>query len=269
MTKHNKARDLARKLYLEGQSTDLIAQKCETSRRTIQRWIQGFDKELVTIKAKGQTSSTEASQEICGAEMSSDDVEVSSNVILNDAEILPTLEKVASLKSSDELDLTVSSRMALHLINLTEKSLLALDDCLTDPDVRTVDKIKAAELVGKWTGLDGGRVVEKILNKFDLTNEGIDAEKSTTVIIPRKLAEAKRKRQELKDDYHEEIYDNFVKNNYFPKLLDKNFFDLERFLSDIECLDMQSEEHNFCERAKIILCERGYENELRELGHID
>ena len=83
MTKNSKARDLARKLYIEGENTDSIAEKCETSRRTIQRWIKDFEQELVTVKVKGETSSTEAYQDICGAEMSSDDIEVSANVPAN------------------------------------------------------------------------------------------------------------------------------------------------------------------------------------------
>ena len=60
----------------------------------------------------------------------------------NVAEILPTLEKVASLKSGDELDLTISSKMALHLINLTEKSLVALDDLLTNQMSAPLTKLK-------------------------------------------------------------------------------------------------------------------------------
>lgn len=270
MTKNSKARDLARKLYIEGESTDSIAQQCETSRRTIQRWIKDFEQELVTIKAKAETTSTEAYQEKSVAEAPSDDVEVSANVPSNVAEILPTLEKVASLKDGDELDLTLSSRMALHLISLSKKSLVALDNCLTDPDVRTVDKIKAAELVGQWAGLKDGKVLQQVLNKFDLTHENVDVKTATTALIPKKLAEAKKVHKQATQEYTHELYGGFVENNYyFPVAVDEEYFDIELFLQSLECQDMQddSQGYDFLKKGIAVLSERGYQNELRQLGY--
>lgn len=267
MAKDNEKRDLARKLYIEGENTDLIAKQCKTSRRTIQRWIKDFEQEPVTIKAKAETTSTEASQENHVVQASYSDVEMSSNVTSNDAEILPTLEKVASLKDGDELDLTISSRMAIHLISLTEKSLLALDDCLTSPDVRTADKIKAAELVGQWAGLKDGKVLTQVLNKFDLTHEDINVKTATTALIPKKLAEAKKVHKQATFEYTDNIYGEFVENDYyFPVTIEKEFFDIKLFLQFLEYQDTE-DGSDFLRKGIAVLSERGYQNELRQLGH--
>lgn len=268
MTKNNDTRNLARKLYIEGENTDLIAEQCKTSRRTIQRWIKDFEQELVTIKAKAETASTEASQENNVAQTSSNDAEMSSNVRSNDAEILPTLEKVASLKDGDELDLTVSTRMALHLISLTEKSLVALDECLTDPNVRTVDKIKAAELVGQWSGLKDGKVLQQVLNKFDLTDKGVGTSKTTTTLIPNRLAEAKEIHRRATVEYTHEICDVFMEDDYyFPEFMEKEIFDIKLFLELLETEDIEEPGYEFLKKGIAVLCERGFEDELRQLGH--
>ncbi|MEM6752671.1 MAG: hypothetical protein AAF630_06865, partial [Cyanobacteria bacterium P01_C01_bin.38] len=227
--------------------------------------------------ARAETTSTEASQDNSVADMSSNvaevpspDTEMSPDVVLNGAEILPTLEKVASLKNGDELDLKISSRMALHLINLTEKSLLALDDCLTSPDIRTADKIKAAELVGQWAGLKDGKVLKQVLSKFDLVSEGVNTQKATTTLVPQSLAEAKKVEEEITRRYTNEIYGEFVENDYyFPVAFEEKYFDIELFLELLEYQDMQddSQGYNFREKGIAVLRDRGMSDELRELGY--
>ena len=194
MVSKKKERELAQKLYLEGESTDLIAQRCSTSRRTIQRWVKDFEKEPATITVKAETATKEPFQENNSAKTSSNDVETS----LDDAKILPTLEKVAELQSGDELDMTLSSKMALHLLKLTEKSLCALDDCLTNPDVRSADKIKAAQLIGEWTGLKDGQVLQRVTRAFDISDlrQTLDVDTSKVTLVPRAIADVRKQNQQ-------------------------------------------------------------------------
>lgn len=264
MTKNSKARDLARKLYIQGENTDSISQQCETSRRTIQRWIKDFEQELVTIKSKPETTFIDELQDKVVAEAPSDDVEVSANV----AEILPQLEKVASLKNGDELDLTLSSKMALHLINLSEKSLATLDACLTDPDVRTVDKLKAVQLIGEWVGLKEGNVLRQILGKFDLADEDVDTEKATITLVSRRLSEARKIKKKAIAEYTEQLYGDFVeKDYYFPEFIEKEYFDIKSFLELLQYSDVEEEGYDFLKKGIGTLCELGFQNELRQLGH--
>ena len=283
MVSKKKERELAQKLYLEGESTDLIAQRCSTSRRTIQRWVKDFEKEPATITVKAETATKEPFQENNSAKTSSNDVETS----LDDAKILPTLEKVAELQSGDELDMTLSSKMALHLLKLTEKSLCALDDCLTNPDVRSADKIKAAQLIGEWTGLKDGQVLQRVTRAFDISDlrQTLDVDTSKVTLVPRAIADVRKQNQQkleqarkteenehqdLVEDYNWRIYQQYCKSRQLPLELDEDLFCVFTFLQFSE--PNESLDYQFTEkiRENLIneLWKRGIQEELIDAGYL-
>lgn len=281
MTRNKKARDLARKLYLEGESTDLIAQRCKTSRRTIQRWIKDFEKEPATITIKSEPITTESFQQTNNANTTSNDVETS----VNDVEILPTLEKAANLQNSNKLDLTITSRMAVNLLKLTEKSLSVLDDCLSDSDVRKADKLKAIQLIGEWSGLKDGSVLQRLMHTFnqDDLNENLDVDTSSASFVPKPIADAKRQEQRKREQreqearriqkiehleriqiYSQEIYRDFCKNQQLPENLNQDLFDFHEFLDSLDPNEKTDYEHYEILRNKALqsLWKRGYQEEL-------
>lgn len=64
------------------------------------------------------------------------------------------LEKMSQIvPDCREFDVTLSRRMRIRLLNLSESALNVVEDTLNDPDARRADKLRAAKLVGDWVGI--------------------------------------------------------------------------------------------------------------------
>lgn len=250
MARNKKAKDLAQKLYQQGITTDVIAESCQVSRRTVQRWIKEFEKPSVTIVGSGETTGKQ--------EFQSDDV-----VKVSPTTIVPTLENVANLNPGETVDLKITSRLAIRLLNLTQLAVSSLEDCLTDPNARRADKLKAVQLIGDWMGLtDGISVLNKLASDFDL--EIIQSHNSLASFTPKKLlsaqkeSEIKIKKQIL--SYNQELSQQFAQSRKLPDVLDEKF-DASLFLNWFECdedEDEDEERHSLYIKAKNILQLRGY-----------
>ena len=121
-------------------------------------------------------------------------------------------------------------------------------------------------MVGQWAGLKDGKVLQQVLNKFDLTHEDINVKTAITNLIPKKLAEAKKVHKQATFEYTDNIYGEFVENDYyFPVTIEKEFFDIKLFLQFLEYQD--AEDGSVLRKGIAVLSERGYQNELRQLKH--
>ncbi|MDJ0733253.1 MAG: helix-turn-helix domain-containing protein [Nostocaceae cyanobacterium] len=253
MAKNDKAKNLARKLFYEGKGSDTIAQHCGVSRRTIQRWIGEFKQAPVTITTQGETTATESFQTIDVAKTSPNDAQMSPT-------ILPELEKIATLKPDETLDLTITSRMAIRLLNVTEKAIASIEDCLTNPDTRQADKLKAAQIVGNWVGLNSkyGSALDQVSRIFDLNSEAIDTSTGVATVVPEKLLKAREK--EIRR-YNMKLSGDFFETKKLPNSLDEKNFDLDVFLGYMRDLDAPNYNKGYplYTKAKDILRSRGYD----------
>jgi len=223
-----KVKDLAKKLYMEGESTEKIAIKCNVSKRTIQRWILKFKEEIVSTTIESDT--------------------------------LTILEKI-SKKSGEKLDLTTTSKMAVHLISITEKALTVVEDVLANPNVRIADKLKAVQIIGEWSGLKDKNVIRKITNAFDVDlSENIDINTALADLLPKKLIEAgkisEKKLEEERKDYTYTLYNYFCTHEKLFDEIDEKIFDVELFMSYLTC-DEDDENYSLYLKAKSVLVESG------------
>lgn len=122
MAKNSELKKEALRLRQAGMAVSKIAAILKVSSRTIQRWIK--DESPVKVKVVAMKA----------------DKDVSNNV-------------AKDVVTSDEFDLSLSRRMAIRLVNLSEAALDAVEDCLNDPDARRADKLRAASMIVDWLGL--------------------------------------------------------------------------------------------------------------------
>jgi hypothetical protein len=127
MARSSEQKNEALKLHKSGMAPSRIAEKLGTSARTIQRWLK--DESPVKLKIVAMKA---------------------------DKDVVPSVAKNVAT-SNEKFDIGLSRRMAIRLLNLSDAALTAVEDCLSDPDARRADKLRAAALVGDWLGLSGAR----------------------------------------------------------------------------------------------------------------
>jgi transcriptional regulator with XRE-family HTH domain len=113
-------------LHKSGMAPSRIAEKLGTSARTIQRWLK--DESPVKVKVLAMKADESVPQSVA-----------------------------KTVATSEKFDIGLSRRMAIRLLNLSDAALTAVEDCLSDPDARRADKLRAAALVADWLGLSGAR----------------------------------------------------------------------------------------------------------------
>lgn len=123
MSKNDQRKNEALRLHKSGMVPSKIATKLGVSARSVQRWLK--DETPVPVRVVAMES---------------------------DEAIPPPIRKNVA-DCNDEFDLTLSRRMAIRLLNLSEAALGAVEETLSDHDARRADKLRAAKLVGDWLGL--------------------------------------------------------------------------------------------------------------------
>lgn len=178
---------LAKKLYQQGKNSALIAQNCEITQRTAQRWIKDFQKEKVIVTGIGNNKT---------------DQEVT--------EPIAALKQISETEPGQNIELTMTSRIAVRLLNLTERAVVAVEDCLQDSNCSYAVKLKAADLVGQWVGLknnDAYPIVNVVSQKLGLvpTEETFYDQDSQIDFIPY-LSERVRREEQAKFDRETLLY---------------------------------------------------------------
>ncbi|MEO0842275.1 MAG: helix-turn-helix domain-containing protein [Cyanobacteria bacterium J06633_8] len=145
-----KDKNFARQLYQKGKSTKEISVECDVNIRTAQRWIKLFEKENVVV-----TNLADPEAEV--------------------TEPVSALEKIAVAQSSQSVAVNIPQRLAVRLLNLTESAISGVEECLKNPYSSDASKLKAAQLVGKWVGLEEHEyyaipsIIRVIAHKLDVT----------------------------------------------------------------------------------------------------
>lgn len=124
MAKTDQRKNEALRLHRNGMAPSKIATKLGISLRSVQRWLK--DETPVSIQVVAMPA---------------------------DKDLPPSVPT----DCRNKFDMTLSRRMAIRLLNLSEAALNAVEDTLSDPDARRTDKLRAAKLVGDWLGLNGVR----------------------------------------------------------------------------------------------------------------
>lgn len=125
-------KNLARKLYQQGKTNKFISKKLGIPLRTIQYWTKKFSKEKVVVRGKESLADPDTPP----------------------VEALPALETVANTKESNSVELAMTSRTAVRLLNLAEAAISTVESVLQNPDSSDISKLRAAQLAGKWVGLE-------------------------------------------------------------------------------------------------------------------
>jgi hypothetical protein len=125
-------KNIARKLYQQGQDSAVIAEECSVSIRTAQRWIKSFEKEKVIVI--GQENKVEPEAQT--------------------VEVLPALEATSTTSNGQSVELILTARTATRLLNLSELAISAVEDVLSAADSSPMSKLRAAQIVGKWVGFE-------------------------------------------------------------------------------------------------------------------
>ncbi|MFL9458055.1 helix-turn-helix domain-containing protein [Tolypothrix campylonemoides VB511288_2] len=244
----------ALKLYQQNKLTDEIARLCEISRRTAQRWVREFEQTGVIITGKNETPQEETTNNV--------------------ATVSPTisvLEKVAKIEPNQTLDLSLSSRLAIRLLNLTEVAIATVEDCLTNVDAKPTDRLKAAEMVARWVGLDDKErrsIFSQVTESCDAKLATVDLQKSSATVKPQKVLlaqqklEKEREREQAtqKERFHfhnYEISEYFWRTQTLPDELGEDF-DANYFLSFLECDEDFTEDYEVYQQALRALDLRGY-----------
>lgn len=208
MKTSRKIKNLGKTLYQQGESTHEIAERCQVSVRTAQRWVKEFEKNQQTNTVH-QSETREFQTEI------SDTAVVAP---------LPTLAKITNSASDETLNLNLTSQMALKLLTLTDTAISTLEACLLDPEGRYLDKLKAIQILGTWVGLEEKYpvVVNRIFRAFDLNIENVDVDTATVVPTPNKLQKA-QKAQKAEQEKPEKLADQLA-NPAFQQMINKIMF---------------------------------------------
>ena len=169
-----KDKNFARQLYQKGKSTKEISVECDVNIRTAQRWIKSFEKENVVV----------------------------TNLADPEAEVtqpIPALKKIASVPAEQCIGFDMSQNTARRLLNLADSAIKAVEVVLQSPDSSDVNKLKAAQLVGKWVGLEeqneryNPSVLNVITEKLGLEASIENSEASEITLTPKMVV---RKRQQ-------------------------------------------------------------------------
>ena len=123
MARNEKTKTRAFKLLKEDVGHREIAEKLNVSLRTIQRWAKEI--EPVPIKVLVEEFNDKTNEKI------------------------PPQNPL----SNHQFDVTLSRRVAIRLLHLSETAIAAVEDTLSNPDTSTANKLKAAKIAGDWLGL--------------------------------------------------------------------------------------------------------------------
>lgn len=140
-------KNLARQLYQEGHNALFISERCGVNRRTAQRWVKVFEEEKVIVH---------------GEENLADPGTPS-------VDSLPALEAVANAEPIG-VELTMTSRTAIRLLNLAESAVAAVEKVLNDDSSASSARLRAAQIAGEWLGFrdSNGSIFEKVSSKLEL-----------------------------------------------------------------------------------------------------
>ena len=264
MTTEKETKNLGFELYLRGKSTDVIARECGVARRTIQRWMKEFEQTPINLTVQEHV----ADQKQESADEEQENVDEKQESVIEKKqdvgesikqEILPVLEKIASHRQTETLDLKITSQLAIKLLSLTNLAINSVENCLINPDVKTSDKLKAAQLIGIWLGLDSDEsVVRKLTKNFELEVEIVNRDTGDTTFTPNRLAASRRQQQQILEltieNYTNGVYEEFIATGELPDILEE-IFDWDSFWQALEDLDaVENTQHT--EKAEVILRER-------------
>lgn len=161
MARNPKQQQAALRLHKQGMPVAKIASKLKISARTIQRWLKAESPIPVRVEV----------------------LSVDNETVQNDAAI------GASGVGSEDFDLSVSRRTAIRLLKLSESAITAIEECLANPDARTADKLKAAQIAGFWLGIGAYpqnclSVIERVERTFSvsLAEEGDDVSSTINTV---------------------------------------------------------------------------------------
>lgn len=255
MAAKNHVKNIARQLYQEGHETAFIAQRCDVSHRTAQRWVKSFEQETVRVTSEAEAPVTE---------------------------VLPALDRIANTPT-DSVSVSIIPSTAVRLLNLADASIAAVESVLRNPDSSDANKIRAAALASKWVGLEGtsnGKkpcpsVLSTISKRSGVTINVESSESSELQLTPlvikdkrdqeyikgmreaeaekkrqeenRKLEEEKemKKREKISDAMQSMVHELLQMEEPYPyeKIIQHPLFDFGIF---IECLDNSMKSDVFC-----------------------
>ena len=237
---------LARSMYLDGKFPSEISDELNVPLRTMQRWVQEFKNEAVTVEIESIDKTEDA------------------------------IVEVKKLQKDETVALTISSQTAIQLLHLGQSAIATVERILGSPDAPDKVKLEAAKLSGAWTGLDQTNVklAPKSMMQIIAAKTGIvprleDSESSTIDLTPviRVRKEHEEKEQAIKEAQRqisrtdremkalaEEFENNYSSSpNYTPLVKSENFR-VDRFMY---FLDLQLEQ-----KEKVL-------NDLVTMGLID
>lgn len=123
MARNERTKTQAFKLLKEGLEHREIAKKLNVSLRTIQRWAKESEPLPVTVMVEEFNDKA-------------DDKDHPKNTLPN-----------------PEFDITLSRRVAIRLLNLSEAAIATVEETLSNPYTSTANKLRAAKIAGDWLGM--------------------------------------------------------------------------------------------------------------------
>ncbi|NJM20811.1 MAG: hypothetical protein HC907_19880 [Richelia sp. SM1_7_0] len=173
-------------LLAEGHSEREVITRLNISSRTLRRW---FKNQNVTFTTKQRSPEPEPDTPT--------------------VEVVPAVERIGTdVDRQGNIEVTITSRTAIRLLNLAESAINAVGNTLRNPDSSDVSRIRAAELAGRWTGLQNndkstfsilGTIGRKSGVSSNLTNDETEIDLVPTMLQDRKdhqRKEAERRQRE-------------------------------------------------------------------------
>ncbi len=133
-------------LLVGGCSEQEVITRLNISSRTLRRWLKDED---VTFTTKQQAPEPEPDAPT---------VEVVP---------VPAVERIGTdvNRQQGNIEVTITSRTAVRLLRLAESAIAAVEHTLLNPDSSDISRIRAAEIAGRWTGLQtSGKSTPSILD---------------------------------------------------------------------------------------------------------
>lgn len=172
-------KSIARQLYQEGHNALFISQRCGVNRRTAQRWVKAFEQEKVIVHGEENLADPNTPS----------------------VEILPALEAVANTEQNKSVELVMTSRSAIRLINLAESAVATVERVLDNPDSSDISKLRAAQLAGDWLGFkdNGGSVIQKVSNKLGLEFSLENSQSEEITFTPTMVISARKRERKVQE----------------------------------------------------------------------
>lgn len=222
-SRNNEGRETARQLFLDGFSAKDIAERLSLPVRTIYRWISQLKSETFSKLSRSHVEPTSTNKATPPARMPDTQV----------------------------ISLNMAPHAAARLLALSESAISTIEKVLDDPDSSPATLLRAAQIVGKWTGLEErASVIANATRKFEVTANFIDNEAAELHLthnavekkqdIYRRAAEDRKKRARMQYDNEQEvkmqrIVGYLLKKTQYARLDMLSYEDIKKLATMLGC----------------------------------